>query len=401
MAQSSNHLKRLTGFWVRGWGEAFAGLGILLALVRVATEYPPGHYRMFIGASQALWTGGTAYGVPFLGNLFFFSPSCALFFYGPLTWLPEGLGVFLYTAFSAALFVYGAQRLGRQFTSRPARQWFWFLMASQLYSSLAAHKPEVSNTGLLLLSAAWLIEGRRWGWAAFFLAMIGNFKLQPFPAVVLLALVVLVLRPRRWKWIGGLGASVGFWFALPGLFRPWEYLREQHRLWFSSLRAYSAECFHFYDNVFAFVLNNFGWKMSFETSQHISTSLGAACAAVLVGTCVYIYRGDSRTGFARAILLALVLGTTYTVLVSPLQQISAYVLLAPLFLALAAARETNPKRWTPFLIILFLFWSVAYSGLVPLPVREVIRHAVVRVPATAAAGIAVVFWLVRGRRAVS
>jgi hypothetical protein len=370
------------------WGEWLAALAIGLSLVRVATEYPPGHYQMFMEASRALWSGGQAYDVPFLGNLFFFSPACALLFYGPFTLLPEIPGVFLYTALSAGLFIWGAVRFGSHFLDRKNMQWFWLLVASQLYSSLAAHKPEVSNMGITLLAAAWLIEGRRLGGAAFFLAMVGNFKLQPLPAVALLALVVCVLMPKLRKWCFGLTASLGFWFAIPWALRPWVYLEEQHRLWLGSLRQYSAENFDFYDNVYAFLGNNFEIKMSFETSQLISLSFAAACALVL-----YIWmkrQGQKNDAWESGIFFALILGASYTTLVSPLQQVSAYVLLAPLFLALAWIRGTYPKKWTPIVWVLFLFWSIAYSGLMPESIRGTIRHAVVRVPATVVALIAVI-----------
>jgi hypothetical protein len=241
----------------------------------------------------------------------------------------------------------------------------------------------------MLLSAAWLIEGRKLGWAAFFLAMIGNFKLQPLPAVALMGLVVLLLRPSHWKWLAGLVGSLVFWFAIPWALRPWDHLKQQHQLWLSSLRDYSASTFDFYDNFFAFIGNNFGLKMSFDASRTISMTFAAACAGALAFWC---YRArDRKSAFEGGVFMALILGTTYTVLVSPLQQISAYVLLAPLFLALAYQRGRSPKAWTPFVWVLFFFWSIIYSGLIPDPPRNILRHAVLRVPATVAALSAIVW----------
>ena len=386
------------------WGEAAVGLALLLALIRVATERPPGHYRMYIEASKALWSSGEAYGVPFLGNLFFFSPSCALFLYGPFALLPEIPGVFLYTLLSGGLFIFGVRRVASHYVDRNGLQWFWLLVASQLYSGLAAHKPEVLSMGVLFLSAAWLIEGKHLPWAAFFLAMVGNFKLQPLPAVALLALVVVLIRSRRGEWrklaswifVAILGLSFLFWFGAPWLVRPFGYLAEQHGKWFSTLSGYSAASFDFYDNSFAFLHNNFGLQLTYGFAQNCSMFLAAVSLGLVVYWCKKRTRLELKP-FHHAILLALVLGTTYTVLVSPLQQVSAYILLSPLMLALAVLRSKEPRRFTALMLLSFVIWSLGYSDLVPEPAHEIIRHAVVRVPMTWLALVAVVLRLYQPR----
>lgn len=148
----------------RNWGIATLGLTLALALVRGYLEETPGHFRMFMGASRALWSGAPAYDTPFLGNLFFYSPASALFVYGPFIWFPERLGLLLYLALSGVIFIVGAERFVR---ARVPQRAGWALagMAPAFFASVTDISSRFSRRASC--SGRWrapLARERGFGW---------------------------------------------------------------------------------------------------------------------------------------------------------------------------------------------------------------------------------------------
>jgi hypothetical protein len=72
------------------------------------------------------------------------------------------------------------------------------MIGTQIFGTILASKLELMMTGLLLLSAAILLESRRhWCWlmlSAVTLSMILNWKFQPLPSAGLLTLLWVISR---------------------------------------------------------------------------------------------------------------------------------------------------------------------------------------------------------------
>lgn len=364
---------------------------VVLAVIQALQASVPGHYRIFVEAAHNLWIGKPAYGVPLVGNLFFYSPSYALVFFGPLSLLPEKLGLLIYLVFSASLFIYAVSRFARCFISSGKMNFYWLLLAQPLFSSLGAHKPEVMIVGLLFLAASWMMEGRRWVWASFFLAAVCNWKIQPFPAVALLA-IHRVLKFRDFQFPIVLFGFLGFWFALPFAIQPVSLMAQAYQVWWVTLGEFSRISYIEFDNIYSFLQNFCGISLSYFQAQILSIS-----AAILTGVGFIFWCGFSglqkdsiqaSESQYSGVLLALAAGLSYTAIFSPLQQVQAYILLAPLYFALwliaskphaVGIRETSKTRfWWGLLIFTFIVMSFAYSDLVPIDVRNVIRHWTIR-----------------------
>lgn len=367
------------------WGEALLILVGILAAYRVQLDSTPGHYRMAVSAAKALWNGETAYGIPWIGNLFLYSPSCAMFFYGPFAVLPEKWGLLAFTATSALMYYWGALRFGTALIGRDRLNLLWVIMLSHFYSGLVAHKTEIFSTGLFLLGCTWIIEGRRRYLSAFLLSMLANWKLQPLPALGLVSLVLLILKKDKGWWIA-CAVSFAFWAALPFGFQSFDYMAAAYARWLGSLSEYSGAQFDFYDNLFAFLRNNFGILMSYHQARTVSAVAGLLIAALVAGW-AYLHKfrpaHDSRRELGEAILLAVAAGFAFTTLFSPLQQINAYILFSPtILIAVKHFHESRTRvektTWAILLSVTWIILSIAYSELIPTAPREVIRHSVVR-----------------------
>lgn len=342
------------------WGLYVLILTGMLALARGWLEETPGHFRMFMGASHALWTGGQAYDVPFLGNLFFYSPSSAMFVYGPFGLLPERAGLLVYLALSAAIFIWGARRFAQARLSSRA-QWALAALAPAFFSSLVAHKLEVITTGALLAAMAGGFGAR----AGLVIGSITQWKFQTLPALGLLAIERYVAR-REVRGALAAGATIAAWTALPLAFVGAGYLLEQQGLMSASLTRYSSESFDRFDNFYSFLRFGLGFEMTYRVSQLLALMAGLIFALVVAGA--------ARRPDAESELVALALGSAFTVLFSPLQQISAYILLAPVWL-LAIGRPARALRRGEIAWLAFLWCALTlgYSDFVPEALRQALR----------------------------
>ncbi len=361
-------------------GEVLMAIALVGALIRTQLDEVPGHYRMFVGAAEALWRNERAYDVPWVGNLFFYSPGCAMFFFGPLSLLPERLGLFIYLALSAAVFWIGLVRFSRLLLPRDRMNLLWVLLFTHFFSGLVAHKVELFSAGIFFLACEAWVRGRGGFLAGFLMGAIATWKLQPIPALGLACLAAVPYRRDWMKLWAGVASGLAVSLALPFAFLPLSYGVQEHQAWLASLNRYSSESYDSYDNLFALAKNTFGIAISFEASKRITLAAAALAAGLMIAWLRKFARDPSR--FTLGLAVALAIGYGYTTLLSPLQQVSAYTLFAPVFLLAAYFRESSEGRtrklWTAGIIATFFVLSISYSGLMPTDLRSWARGTPLR-----------------------
>lgn len=363
----------------------------LIMLVKLLRQAVPGHYRVFTGAGRALWAGQNPYGSDFGTSVgyYFYSPTCALTVFGPLSALPEKLGIFVFMAGSWALFVWGARKFAAAYQLSSSRlQWFWGLIAAQMAGGILASKLEIAIAGILMALIAGLVErprfDRRAVIAAIALAALLNWKFQPLPIAGLLLLSWIWL-VRDWKLPLTLGVALAGWYALPYLFFSPEFMSSIHETWQATFGPFVAEAYLNFENVFAFLNHAFGISMSFQATQIISGIVGLGLAAILA---VCLRR---KVSFETAALLATTLGTLFMTAFSPLGQNNALILYAPLLLAglINLDRSKSPRTLKLVIGIVCAVMILAYSDLVPHGLRELLRGLTVKPLACIALAIAI------------
>lgn len=389
----------------RHWGFALFSLASLLSLLILLRQDIPGHYRVFTGAGRALWQLRNPYGADFGTGVgyYFYSPVCGLLFFGPLSFLPEGLGLLLYMALSWATFCWGVLSFGRATAgARPlsplAWNLFWLIAGSQIWIGILASKVEILMTGLLLIGASWLIEGRRVLLSAALLSMIVNWKFQPLPSLGLIAMTWMFSR-RDWKWPLSFALFLAGWFAFPFLIPGvGSGMPEAHATWGRTLDHFVREAFLDFENVYAFLRNSLGVPVSYELSRAIAAFAGAALAATLAAWLWQRRREPDRLN-REGVRLALASGAMYTAVFSPLGQNNALIVYAPLLLAgvLAFDRRRGAARtaWAALLILVWAFMTFPYSDLFTVETRDWLRHLHVKIPAILSLGAGVTIYAFR------
>jgi hypothetical protein len=378
------------------WGLLLFSVFSLLSLARLELQKIPGHYRVFTGAGRAIWHGGDPYGDTFGTGVgyFFYSPACALTFFGPISALPEKLGIVVYMGLSWAVFVAGARRFWKAYggDSR-GLQWFWALITAQMVGGILASKLEIVIAGLLLGCIAELARpAPRRLVVALVLGAILNWKFQPLPVVGLLLLSWIWIR-RDWRLPAALGAALAFWYAMPfAIFGP-AYILAIQRTWQTTFSGFVTTSVLNFENVFAFLHGAFGVDLSFAWTQVASAGIGALMAALVA---LAIARSPEPDRWRRAALLSTALGTAFMTALSPLGQNNALILYAPLLAcALLCRRDSaRPRAWTALLAASCAGMILAYSDVMPAGAREALRHLSIK-PVfclALAAGVALELW---------
>jgi hypothetical protein len=383
--------------WFRShWGILILSLFSLLSLVRLLRQSVPGHYRVFTGAGRALWHGQNPYGTDFGTHVgyYFYSPTCALTVFGPLSTLPEKLGIVVFMVLSWLIFVWGAKNFWRSFVGERSPgmlQWFWAAITAQMVGGVLASKLEIAIAGILLGTIAWLKEsapelGRRGIAAAILLAAILNWKFQPVPVVGLLSLAWIIVW-RDWKLPTAIAVALGGWYLLPYAFYSRDFLSGIHATWHSTFSKFVAESVLNFENIFAFLHNAFGIPLSFFATQITSGLVGVALACY-VGL---LARRSGSSRFGEPVLAATALGTMFMTVFSPLGQNNALILYAPLllcaFIRLEAAR--GRRYWSWLIGVSVAAMTLLYSDLVPVPLRDEFRHLSLKPLACLFLGLAV------------
>jgi hypothetical protein len=378
------------------WGFCVLALVCLVALIKLLKQPLPGHFRVFAGAGHAVWTGGNPYGTDFGTGVgyFFYSPACAMTVFGPISALPEKLGIIVYMVGSVATFVGGAIAFWRAFKPRTlppeaiahwdARlQWFFVAASPQLFGGILASKLEVLITGMILLAVGWLRrtasshDGRTVA-ACALLAMTLNWKFQPLPLVGLACLSwILILRDGRVPAM--IAAFVALLYALPYTVLSSAYLHWIQETWRETFTKFVVEAFLGFENVFAF-LHALGIDLTFKASQSLSAIVGFGFAAFV---CAWIPRSWN---LRNALLLSTALGAAFMTAFSPLGQNNAMTLYTPLllvgFACLAGAGSgsgagvgaAEARKWKWILAGVFAWMTLLYSDAVPVDMRNQLRH---------------------------
>jgi hypothetical protein len=367
-------------FLRRNWGILALAIVSLYALARLLHQPVPGHYRIFTGAAHALWRGENPYGTDFGTGvgLWFYSPSCALFFFGPFDLLPEKLGLALYMLISWGAFVWGARAFARALRCESVLQLFFALIAPQMLSAIVSSKLEILILGAVFLAGAAVVSGRWVAVSAVLLAWTIDWKFQPLPTAGLLALVFILVR-RDWRWPAWLAGALAVFHFLPRLFVPMGLWQASTATRAETLRSFIGSSWLHFENIYAFSQHFLGMSYGYGAAQLAAACAGGILAIALVGA----IRGLGRADAARCgAILALSLGAAFTCAFSPLNQNNGYILYAPLLLGALVIRgeshETARRAWALAIGIAWAVMALAYSDAVPPAAREALRHAALK-----------------------
>ncbi len=352
-----------------------AWLAIVGALSFLALLFRPvgGHYLLFSSAARAFWQAAPMYDTSFdIGRSgYFYSPSCAAFFYSIFAYLPSAWGRGLYVGTSLVflgLSIWYLRKIYQRQTGNALDQGFcgqliWVMLSSELNGAILAEKLEISILAIFFFSLALCWE-RRFGLAIALLLIVANWKFQSLP---LLGLLLVGLARERRFWVYVSSASIGFavLFFLPFLFQDADYLWGQIYTWRRSLsefipNAWMAPIFH---HVYGFVSKTLGLQIALETANTVSAIAGAIFA-IAVGICFYIRKADPILGFATVFGL----GAAYSVLFSPLSQGTGFIIYLPLpLLVLIQSRINHSSEWqlATVLVTSYYFVSLCVSDLTP------------------------------------
>jgi hypothetical protein len=343
------------------WGLLLLVATAVFGFHRISIEPVSAHYLLFTRAAHALWHRAAAYGTDHgtgIG-LWLYSPSCAMFFFGPFSLFPDRVGMLLYMAVSVALFGWGAEAVSKASgaPSRP-REIFFALCAAPLLSAIVTTKLEIAMAGLILLSTALLLKKRLPWLAGFLMAIIANWKLLAAPTILLWMIALWKKREMKtFAW--GVFWGVLLAYGLPYLFLPAVYLDHEGAVWRASLATFTRESLFHFENVFCFVKYAFGFETPWWLAEFVSALAGLAFAV-----CVW----------ARAeVLFAAALGAAFAMAFSPLGQNNGLILIAPLllwFTRLAFSWLGCVREQALWIGGIALTLIVPYSDLVPLPARD-------------------------------
>lgn len=370
--------------WREYWGASYFVLVSVLAFCKLMTSGNSGHYDFFRATALKIWSGENPYAIPYPSGYFLYSPSCALFFYGLVAWLPYFVGLALYMGASWLLLRFALKEfLGGVGLAKADLNLFYFILSSEVIGTLLNARIEIFILGIVLLAGTWIFQQRREGLAYFLLAMICNFKMQSLPTVGLLLVVDLVGR-RRLRPTFYFAASLLFWYLVPFAVRPSALLVDSYRTWISFFGPYVRAGWMDFQHIYRFIFKISGAQPSFDFGQKISALCGALFAVVL-GWRVWRDLRVQRTLRADSSvpvdllrdwnLRALALGAAFVCLFSPMGQSAAFTLYAPLLLCIFVlrARGSLLRRWlwNTLLVVAFFFISLAYSDLTPRSFRIV------------------------------
>jgi hypothetical protein len=359
------------------WGIGIFVVDTFAALMTLLFKIT-GHYINFTAPAHYLWRGADPYGVTFPGSpgAFFYSPGCALFFYGLFAFLPPTVGQFLYMLLSVVVYVWGlrllvdalAQKQVFDLRSSPLRNLFWLMIASELLGGIIAVKIDVLMVGGALASVGCLIRGRGALPVLFAMGILTSFKIHPISLFGLL--LVPYLLDRKWKEPLTYAAGLALGLLSPMLvFSPSMTLHLTHQ-WLGTLKEFTTHQWlaPIFQHIYGFLFRAFGWPMDVGVTTSITAAVGLIFALIVAS----VYQREKKlapaTALSWTLLTALGLGSSFTAVFSQLIQSNSYVVYTPLVLTVIAwsTRAHRQKKQTAILLLIcFIIISLAYSDFNP------------------------------------
>ncbi len=354
-------LKSTLGTWF------FCALS-LYSTIRVLLERPTsGHYRIFTGAARVLWQKQDPYEYDFHSvGYWFYSQSCAMFFFSLFAYLPDLLGLLLYTLFSVGAFVAALLYFYSEFFQetiavtfkRREVQWTLALAGLQIFEAINAAKVETVMVAVLLFSITRWMQGR-FLLGALLLGMVVEWKFQPLPIVGLVLMVFLVAR-RQLLPLFYFGTSVVLWHFLPAVFLGWSTLQQLELHHQNSLTHFLVESYAHYDNFYKF-LAAIRLPVSWGGSLILSGAIGLVFFLGVTGESF-----KNRLKFLEKLLLAMTLGSVFLFALSPMAQNNGSIAATGVLICAVYLATHAQQKWIKFQsITVLVFFSFAYSDLLP------------------------------------
>lgn len=372
----------LMRWFKKNWGFAIFLIDVITSLAMLLFQKNlTGHYINYTEPAKYLWRGEDPYGIGFPGSpgAFFYSPGCALYYYGLFTLFTPKLGQFLYMFSSVVIFVGGLenlltalkQKLQFDIGSSPYRHLIWLMAGSEMVGGIVAVKIDVMIVGINLWAVAAMIT-RRLEWPALIaLGLVTSWKLHP---VSVFGLILVAAFAVNWK--DALRSGVAFalgmllGFVSPFFVLPQAFALSVTQHWRHSLAEFVASSWleTIFQHLYGFGYRALGIPMSLTVANYLTLVIAVGFALlVFVGT-RRLARTQPEPARVLGLLYGLALGSAFVAMFSHLVQSNSYIIYFPLPLALCLfwERAGAPRRPAMALLILcYFFISIAYSDLVP------------------------------------
>jgi hypothetical protein len=360
------------------WGMYWLGFTAFASFLALLWRPVGYHYLVFTGAAKAFWQHEPIYGA--YGKIhegFFYSPTCAAFFYSAFAFLPSVWGRAIYVLLSLTLLAWSIRyflrtyqhTFGVPFGATSLEQSLWLLASSELIGAILAEKLEITILALffLALSLSWQ---KRFFPATFLLCLVGNWKFQSYPILGLL-LLVAANEKRSWRLFLGVGVFLAGLYLAPFTVQDPTYLLSEMAQWKTSLDTYMRSDWMspIYHHAYAFPHKVLKLPISFDVAGLISTGFGLIFALVL-----FHQWKVRKEGFALAVMTAFGLGAAFTVLFSPLSQGTGYSIYLPLPLLLLIQNrtyQTDSRKLLAVILVGYFLVSLSTSDFVPRGLRWV------------------------------
>lgn len=355
------------------------GLSIFLALatfgtVKVLLESPLSeHYRIFTTASKMLWDKSNPYGFDFHSvGLWFYSPTCGMFFFSLFAYLPPLVGLLIYSVISILLFLYASKKMLNWAGLKANTQWYYFFSSIAIYQALIAAKVETIMVSIIMICISTLFETSenkkpRHLLASFLLGMILVWKFQPAPIIGLI-IPILLFRMKTIQPIIFLALSILFWHFLPatwlGLDHFNQFLKDQN----DTLSSFMLRDYLLFDHFYKF-LNAIQIPLSFKENLSISIIFGSLSFIKVMQSLI------KKESLIELVTLAAALGSIFIIAFSPLSQNNGSIFWVPTLLygLLQTQKIETPPIFRKFIFFTFCVFAFAYSDLIPESLRIWLR----------------------------
>jgi len=377
--------------WKQNWGFLVFCLDIVASFAMLFIKNVAGHYINYTAPAEYLWSGRDAYGIGFPGSpgAFFYSPGCALFFFGFFNLFPQKLGQALYMLSSFTVFWLGLmsllnslkKRVGFDLVESPYRNIFWLMVGSEAIGAIVAVKIDILIVGVLCWAVASLIERKHETLSFLFVGLVTSWKLHPISIVGLL-IVGLAIQDfkQALKASMGFAGGVAVGFLTPFIVLPWDFVISVTKHWMTSLSDFIAVAWldNIFQHIYGFLVRAFGWPIDLTLANRITTGISVMLAAVIALAASQTATWSNKTQSKTIVLLAgLGLGSGFGVLFSQLIQSNSYIVYIPLVIAWMVYATLLKYRVRSVLVLMWVAYiiiSLVYSDLNPRPLYHMLYH---------------------------